>query len=194
MINLFLFTSFAFVTCYSFLKHLNKKEIISLSNADIAIMKLISILCLLEKSAPNQVYNIILLFYALGDLIIVWSQPFSLIFFQVGHLFFLSTYHQYNISYEYFLPILAGLTFIIYFTLLYQNPGLFEKHYEYVLYWIYIFVLHCFLFVPLFHGYVGTIPFIISDISIGFELDVVHSLEYPLYYISLLYLRVSHLF
>lgn len=191
LVSLYMIGSFGFVLAYSVLKHFDKKGLIKLEKIEIALLKLMSILLLVERNATSQLYNLILLFYAAGDVAIVWNQPLSLIFFQLGHLCFLSSYHL--IYYEYFLPALAGLTFVIHYFLIYRNPRLCGKHYEYVLYWLYIYVLHCFLFVPLYHGYIGTIPFIISDISIGFELDVVHSLEYPLYYTSLLYLRNAHI-
>jgi len=193
LVSLYMLASLSFVLCYSTLKHFHRKGLINLSKTEIALLKLFSILCLLERNATSWIYNIILCFYAAGDVIIVWNQSLSLIFFQFGHLFFLSTYHQYGIYYEIFLPVLAVLTFVIHYFLIYRNPKICEKKYEYVLYWLYIFVLQGFLFVPLFYGYLGTVPFILSDLSIGFELDIVHALEYPLYYVSLLYLRSAHI-
>ena len=163
-----------------------------MQDTEVAVLKLASILCLLERDAIHWIYNATLLFYAAGDLVIIWNQPLSLIFFQIGHLFFLSTYHDCDIYYEAFLPSLAILTFVIHYFLIYRNPKLCDKNYEYVLYWVYIYVSHCFLLVPLFHGYFGTVPFILSDLSIGLSLDIVHKLEYPLYYTSLLYLRLNH--
>lgn len=192
LISLYVVFSFAFVVCYSVLKHFDKNGLISLNKGEIAILKLLSILLLLERNAKHWIYNVTLLFYAAGDFVIIWDQPFSLIFFQIGHLFFLSTYHECNIYYEVFLPTLCILTFIIHYFLIYRNPKMCAKNYEYVLYWFYIFTLHCFLLVPTFNGYFGTIPFVLSDLSIGLSLDIVHKLEYPLYYVSLLYLRSTH--
>lgn len=192
LISLYTCFSIIFVTCYSALKYFKKQQLISLSNGEIAILKLASILLLLERNATHWIYNATLLFYAAGDFVIIWNQPLSLIFFQIGHLFFLSTYHQCNIYYEIFLPVLAILTFIIHYFLIYNNPKLNGKYYEHVLYWSYIYTLHCFLLVPIFNGYFGTIPFVLSDLSIGLSLDIVHVFEYPLYYVSLLYLRYTH--
>jgi len=188
-VNLFMLLSLLIVVLYSTLKYFSRRKIVTLTEYDASVLKLLSILCLIEKDTPSWIYNVTLVMYAIGDVVIIWNQSISLIFFQVGHLFFLSAYFQQNVYYEYILPIFAVLTFSIHYFLIYRNPKLCDKPYEYILYWMYIFVLQCFLIVPVLHGYYGTIPFILSDISIGFQLDIVHLYEYPLYYVSLLYLR-----
>ncbi len=193
LISIYLCFSFVFVVCYSVLKHLQKKGVVSLANGEIAILKLASILFLLERNVHHWIYNATLIFYAAGDFVIIWNQPLSLIFFQIGHMFFLSTYHKCDIYYEFLLPTLAIMTFVMHYFLIYRNPKMCGKNYEHVLYWVYIYTLHCFLLVPIFNGYFGTIPFVISDLSIGLSLDIVHVLEYPLYYTSLIYLRSTHI-
>jgi hypothetical protein len=195
LISIYIIPSFILVFTYTILRIFHRSHLIKLSNLDTALLKLLSILCLIEKDATSWIYNITLLLYATGDMIIIWDQSLSLIFFQLGHLFFLSTYFQNNIYYQYYLlPFFAGITFIVHYYLVFcHNQNLCKKHYEYLLYWVYIFVSQCFLLVPICHGYFGTILFIVSDISIGFELDISAKFEYPLYYLSLLYLRYSHL-
>jgi hypothetical protein len=195
LISIYIMPSLVFMLTYTILRIFHKNKLIRLSNLDTALLKLVSILCLIEKDATSWIYNITLVLYATGDLIIIWNQSLSLIFFQLGHLFFLSTYFQNNSYYQYyFLPFFAIITFGVHYYLVFRhNTNLCKRHYEYLLYWVYIFVSQCFLLVPVCQGYFGTIPFIISDISIGFELDVFSKFEYPLYYCSLLYLRYSHL-
>ena len=192
-VSIFMVSSVLVFIVYSALKYFQRKGILQMNAYEASLLKLLSILCLLEKDATSWIYNVTLLMYAIGDVVIMWNQSFSLIFFQVGHLFFLSTYFQQNVYYEFLLPFFAVLTFSIHYFLIYRNPKICDKPYEYILYWMYIFVSQCFLIVPVLHGYFGTIPFLISDLSIGFQLDIVHTFEYPLYYLSLLYLRWSHM-
>lgn len=186
--------SFCFFITYSYLKHLTYSQPNSfmMSKLDIAFLKFMSIILLFELNPQVWFYNWTLIGYAMGDVVIVWNQSLSLVFFSIGHLFFLSSYHQHDIYYEYYLPVLAIITFIILFVLTHKNPKVCSKHYEYVLYWFYIFILNLFLVFPLMAGYYGTLLFLLSDLSIGFNLRWIKSLEYPLYYFSLLYLRYQY--
>lgn len=128
----------------------------------------------------------VLLFYAIGDIVIIFHQPYSLAFFGSGHI--LIVFNLFLLTMEYTL-IIVGFSIIITTVCAWlfktNNKELDTRTLN--IYIGYMFILSLILLAPIIKvGYFGAIFFVISDILIGFNIRQFSKLTFPLYYISLL--------
>lgn len=141
----------------------------------------------------------IFLMYAIGDVIIIFNQNYSVTFFMFGHILLLieCTFKVVILAIEYIVGILAfSLVITSCFAYLYKQNNKDIDNYVYGLYVTYIFILSLILITPVItSGYFGGWFFVISDLLIGFKIKQLSKLTFPLYYTSLLcllYLYTTH--
>jgi hypothetical protein len=141
----------------------------------------------------------ILMFYGFGDMIIVFNQNYSIIFFMCGHALLIMEciLRALVLAIEYIVGISAfaiGTTAL--FGYLFKKYNKDISQYEYGLYIVYIFTLSLVLATPVVaKGYFGGWFFVVSDVLIGFKIKQFSKLTFPLYYTSLLcllYLYTTH--
>lgn len=143
--------------------------------------------------------GLILIMYAIGDMIIVFNQHYSVAFFMCGHILLLVKFSLkiFVLAVEYIVGITAfALLITAIFAYLFKKSNSNISNYTYGLYVSYIFVLALILITPFVaSGYFGGWFFVISDILIGFKIKQFSKLTFPLYYTSLLcllYLYTMH--
>ena len=145
---------------------------------------------LYEKLLHIMYKSLIFLLYAFGDIIIIFNEPCSVIFFMIGHTLLLASYcfKILLLTIEYTVGILLFSIFITtLFGYVYRLYNKQMNNYVYGLYVSYIFVLSLILITPFItSGYLGGIFFVISDVLIGFKIKQFSKLTFPLYYTSLL--------
>ena len=141
----------------------------------------------------------ILLFYGIGDMVIVFNQHYSVGFFMCGHILMLIEcgLKIIMLAIEYIVGIKAfsvASTGLFAYLFKQHNKDVSDKVFG--LYVIYIFVLSLILVTPLVtRGYFGGWFFVISDLLLGFQIKRLSKLTFPLYYTSLLcllYLYTTH--
>ena len=156
-----------------------------------------------EKGTALVLKHGTIFLYSIGDVIIVWNEPISIYFFLSGHILFLIRCIWLDLP-ETFMGIimrvchyggfwiLALIGTVIAFKQLAkksENDGKDLKPSEQVTYFLYIHILFLLLFIPIYHSYYGMMLFVLSDVAIGFEVPLLHSYSFLLYYASLLYLN-----
>lgn len=141
----------------------------------------------------------ILLFYGFGDMVIVFNQNYSIIFFMCGHVLLISEciLRMLVLAIEYTAGIVAfSLIITAIFGYLFKKHNQDMSRFEYQLYIGYIFTLSLIIITPIIaKGYFGGLFFVISDILIGFKIKKLSKLTFPLYYaslLSLIYLYSTH--
>ncbi len=163
-----------------------------------AAIKWLSVVILAVNS---QHYQSILtaMLYSLGDVaIVIWSEEASLPFFGAGHIIFLYMNSTKVILTQDIIIVLVSLvttTCVICFLRRREIYLVYKKDQKYlnmlfiiIKYWLYVYVLHLYLFFPLMKNYYGTILFIVSDFLIGFKITKIKIFEWPLYWLSVVYL------
>lgn len=128
-----------------------------------------------------------IIFYALGDVVLLWKESWSLLFFGLGHATFVLTMLTYN--------QLAALDIILYFGTAYGVSSIIFQRWRKnnpqnahaLMYRVYMMSLATALIMGCIHHAYGIVLFAASDIIIGFAIQRLHCLTYPLYYGSLLY-------
>jgi len=156
-----------------------------------------------ERASEILMKHIAVFFYSIGDVVIIWDQHISVLFFLAGHVTFLVQCIWHDLPHA-FLALSAKLlhylilwilgivvTVLVFKELYRKTKELQESPTQQVLYFIYIHVLSLILFVPIYHGYYGMLLFIVSDLAIGFEIPFLNGISFPLYYASLIYLHIS---
>lgn len=152
-----------------------------------AFIKWLSVVLLMDFLNAHVSMSV-LLFYSIGDIVILWNESISIIFFLIGHLIFISQ----HIPFHDLIPMCTALALASIFFSVYM----YEHHYvrskrvcikTAILYFLYMLILAYLLVSSLHNYYYGFIFFVISDIGIGFDIEWLYLLEFPLYYISLLY-------
>lgn len=148
-------------------------------NSFIAIVKGISVSLLLNISNPFSYLNLIIVFYLLGDVVIIWAELYSMYFFMTGHLILLG-YLIYLNPYTLLLlflslPILYIIAILIHLYL--------EK--AEILYKYYILSLEILIVASFMNNYFGFLLLVISDFIIGFNIPFCQVLSWPLYYLNL---------
>jgi len=123
--------------------------------------------------------NLIIFCYILGDMVINYDEEKSLQFFGLGHIFFIL-----NILTWKMMLIMIILTPLFYLSTLFFMALIKSYNNNY---YLYIYSLQLLLITSLVNQYYGFIPFIISDLLIG--LNKYDKLDWPLYYLSILYLN-----
>lgn len=131
------------------------------------VVKFASVFLLIKDCSPT---SIAILFYSIGDVVIFFNMTASIIFFGVGHCIMISLC---NIPQNLFFPIALSSYLIM---------QLLHKKF-WILYYFYAILLH-YIILSTFYGNLGGILFVISDVSIVFNLC--KYIDWPLYYISLL--------
>ncbi len=163
-----------------------------------AAIKWLSVLALAINS-QNYRNIITAMLYSIGDIaIVLWSEEVSLPFFGAGHIVFLYANSTKVILARDVVIVLISLittTGVILFLrrreiyLVYKNDQKYLSMLSTIIkYWLYVYVLHLYLFFPLMKNYYGTILFIVSDFLIGFKITKVKVFEWPLYWLSVVYL------
>lgn len=145
--------------------------------------------------------------YGIGDAVLIWDEPASLVFFGIGHAAFVVAASGKD--------LIPGVTQTVCYHLRFDSCA--EPNWQ-VMHWVgishvsatmlagavlvlwvlrngwkgvigyalYMYTLAMALFVGLCYGHHGVLLFVVSDIIIGFRIDVLHWLSYPLYYTSLI--------
>ena len=143
--------------------------------------------------------SFILLFYGIGDIVIVFDQNYSIAFFMCGHILMLIECAlkmivlavEYTVCITVFSILCTGVSTYLFKQ---HNKNITDKVLR--LYILYIFVLSLILITPLVtQGYIGGWFFVISDLLLGFQIKRLSKLTFPLYYTSLLcllYLYTTH--
>lgn len=165
----------------------------------LAIIKWISVCILVILSIDlshtlNVLKSGVLLLYSIGDVIIVWKESYSILFFMSGHIL-LILHALFKDLWEHIVVNHIGLWLwlsssificsVSSFLLRLHRTDIENK--EFLLYILYIFTLALVLILPtLASKYHGTIFFVISDVLIGFKITSFKKLTFPLYFISLL--------
>jgi len=212
-----IFVSIALALTYWFIST-RKKEHFKFHKIKLASIKWLSVVLLFEwertflhlwmdgikeKGIAMALKHGTILFYSIGDVIIIWNEPLSIYFFLTGHICFLTRCIWLDLP-EKFVPILirvghyGGLwilsivgTVIAYKQLAKKSEadGKSFKSSEQITYFLYIHILFLLIFIPIYHSYFGMLLFVLSDLAIGFDLPLLHSYSFLLYYGSLLYLN-----
>jgi len=133
---------------------------------------------------------IVLSMYGIGDIVIVFNQNYSILFFALGHILLIteSIVKILVLAIEYIVGIIViSLVATTIFGYIFKQTNNNLTNYEHGLYIIYIFILSLVITTPIVaSGYFGTLLFVISDILIGFKIKQLSKLSFPLYYASLL--------
>lgn len=180
-----LYTAYLFSLFYWILSNANNKLDKPRFLNVTALFKFLSIILLIDNI---NIYGAILICYSLGDLMIFYSESYSLYFFKIGHVLFLWEYIVDIMDYHkdtLFELLLGSVTFISFTTLFIYN----KLNKDDVKYLVYIFTLHMYLLIPLYYLYFGSLLFVISDVLIGFNVDHVQWTTWPLYYASIIYFK-----
>jgi len=133
----------------------------------------------IDPISPQYYKYFVLVFYLLGDLIIVWNELISVPFFIIGHLICILS-HMIHLPWLILLCILISPTLLLISMIVYiilDEPD--------VIYLAYTYILGVILIITTVNGYYGYILMIISDIIIISRISSVQFLTWPLYYISI---------
>ena len=137
--------------------------------------------------------------YAVGDIIIIFNQHYSITFFMCGHILLLieCTLKIIVLTTKYLVGIIAfAVITTACFGYIYKKYNNNIDNCVYGLYITYIFILSLVLVIPVISsGYFGGYFFVISDLLIGFKIKQLSKFTFPLYYTSLLcllYLYTTH--
>jgi len=144
-----------------------------------ALITLIDTYLYLDPISPQYNKYFVILFYLIGDLIIVWNELISLHFFIIGHLICIISYII-HLPWLIFLCILLSPALLLISMIVYIILG--EPD---VIYLIYTYILTIILVITTINGYYGFILMILSDIIIISRISSVQFLTWPLYYISI---------
>ncbi len=191
-------TIFWFIDNYTTFCERNIHEYID-SKSVLAFIKWSSVALLILISLDFTHYlkiikSAVLFSYSIGDVIIIWKETYSILFFMLGHSLLITHAilkdlweHIFIdhiglwlwVSVSIFIGLISSIALKIHRTDIENN--------EFILYVFYIFTLVLILFIPtLVSKYLGTIFFVMSDIVIGFKISALKKITFPLYFLSLI--------
>jgi len=155
--------------------------------------------------------------YSLGDVALLYDEPKALPFFAAGHISFVVAVSAFDFipgvmatmcewipiefcvaetanpqpqAVMYYIGVahLAATATALTVLVLWIIRNGFEKLSTLALYAFYMYTLALAMYVGIcYHAY-GIIFFVLSDVIIGFKIDALHAITYPLYYTSLVYI------
>lgn len=204
---MYLLIAILFAALYWFIDNYSNTYIHDIfhSKTSIAIVKWTSVAILVVLSIDLKHYlpilkSLVLLSYSVGDIVIIWKEAYSIVFFMIGHVLLLiyvcmkELWNHIIVNHIDLWLWMSGSTFVCLVSSIALK--LHRKDIEngdFILYVVYIFTLGLILLLPiLVSKYIGTIFFVISDVLIGFKVSHLKTITYPLYFISLvLFLTIT---
>lgn len=149
------------------------------------------------KDQQKQFLALQLFSYTIGDVIILGNEILAMLFFGVGHVFFLNLFmfHQFveAVSHPFLAIGLVGIPSVVFYFLpnKYKDYGNVVQVIHKLILIIYMLLLYMVWMMPIYHWYFpGMALFVISDLFIVFQWPGAWLAEYMLYISSLISLYI----